>query len=556
MNTPHHLEDRHREVVRLIAPMRSILALARQVKCATLLGKALLALVVITGFSGDAFGAATNNILLIIADDYGFDSSSLYNSNPAASQPPTPNIAALAQRGVLFRNAYANPVCSPTRSCIITGQYGFRTGIGTVVGGATGAPPLMAAQFTLPEAFAANPGAGYSLAQFGKWHLGSGGVAGANFPNTRGGWPHYAGGLGGAIENYTNWTKTVNGVTTSNYTVYATTDLVNDAVTWITARGTNKWFAWVAFNAPHTPYHIPPASLAPGYATNTGIGANRRQYEAMVEAMDTEIGRLLAAVDTNKNKTDIIFVGDNGTPGGVIQPPYVNGRGKDTLYEGGTHVPLIVAGPTVVSPGRTNDSLVHVVDFFSTILELAGVNVATTVGTNTIDSRSFLPVLKNTTRDVSYVYTEAFDYAAPSANDGRALRNDRYKLIRFSVSATEALYDLQSDPTELTNLLSSALTATVRSNYNALTWRLGDYQNLITAPTVLNAARTYPQFTLTVALNTNANYALWRAAALNDLAWAPVTNAIIVTNGTTSATLTDPFSLLDTYFYGAMATTP
>src|SRR4051812_1939178 len=78
--------------------------------------------------------AAQQNILLIIADDYGADSSSLYNStNAGASLPPTPNIDSLARSGVVFRHAYANPVCSPTRACLITGRYGFRTGVGDVV---------------------------------------------------------------------------------------------------------------------------------------------------------------------------------------------------------------------------------------------------------------------------------------------------------------------------------------------------------------------------------------------------------------------------------------
>src|SRR4051794_25685306 len=132
--------------------------------------------------------AEQKNILLIIADDYGVDSSSLYNTNASASLPPTPNVISLAQSGVLFRNAYANPVCSPTRACLITGRYGFRTGIGNVIAGA-GSPTLAGTEFTLPEAFAANPSLGYQLAQFGKWHLSNG----PNSPNTIGGWPHFAG---------------------------------------------------------------------------------------------------------------------------------------------------------------------------------------------------------------------------------------------------------------------------------------------------------------------------------------------------------------------------
>src|SRR5438128_889183 len=105
--------------------------------------------------------AAQQNILLIIADDYGADSSSLYNStNSGASLPPTPNIEALARSGVVFRNAYASPVCSPTRACLITGRYGFRTGVGDVVEGTSGAA-LKTNEFTLPEAFAANSALGY-----------------------------------------------------------------------------------------------------------------------------------------------------------------------------------------------------------------------------------------------------------------------------------------------------------------------------------------------------------------------------------------------------------
>ena len=287
--------------------------------------------------------AAPQNILLIIADDYGIDSSSLYNTNAAASQPPTPNINALAQSGVLFRNAYVNPVCSPTRSCLITGRYGFRTGIGDVIASAS-SPTLSASELTLPDAFAANASLGYQLASFGKWHLANG----INTPGTIGGWPHFAGSLQGAITSYTNWTKTVNGVSTAGYTNYATTDLVNDASAWIQARGTNNWFAWIAFNAPHTPLHLPPTNLCPHYATLSGtsidISTNPRKYfEAMVEALDTEIGRLLESV--NRTNTHIIFLGDNGTQS-VVQPPFPSNRGKNTLYEGGTHVPFIIVGAT------------------------------------------------------------------------------------------------------------------------------------------------------------------------------------------------------------------
>ena len=320
---------------------------------------------------------AANNILLIIADDYGVDSSSLYNTNGSAVLPPTPNIVSLAQQGVRFEQAYANPLCSPTRACIITGRYGFRTGVGTAIEGA-GSATLSTSEYTLPEALSAS-GTGYAMAQFGKWHL----ALGANSPANVGGWPYFAGSTGGALPDYTNWTKVVSGVTSNGYTNYATTDVVNDAIAWINARGTNHWFAWVAFNAPHTPLHKPPTNLAPNYAglsgTQMSINSNPALYfDAMVQAMDTEMGRLLAAVSLTN--THVIFIGDNGTPPKSIQPPYPSNHAKATIYEGGTRVPWIVAGPAVTTPGQTNLSPVHVADLFSTILEMAGTSAAAAAG--------------------------------------------------------------------------------------------------------------------------------------------------------------------------------
>ena len=497
------------------------------------------------------FAAAPQNILLIIADDYGADSSSLYNStNNGASLPPTPNIVSLAQSGILFRNAYANPVCSPTRACLLTGRYAYRTGVGDVV--LTGNGTLQASEFTLPEAFAANPTLGYHLAQFGKWHLANG----VNTPSTLGGWTNFAGSLMGAISSYTNWTKTVNG-SSSTTTNYATTDIVNDATAWIQARGTNPWLAWVAFNAPHTPFHLPPTNLCPHYATLSGttqdINANPRKYfEAMTEAMDTEIGRLLAAV--NRANTHIIFLGDNGTQGNVLQPPYPSTHDKDTLYEGGTHVPFIIAGPSVVNPNRTNDSLVHVVDVYSTILEMAGANIATRVPTNvTIDGQSLLPILQGGSNSRRYVFTEVFGLDRPPGSSGKALRNSQFKLIQFD--NRQEFYDLAVDPYEKTNLLSSALTATAQSNYFSLTLRLGGYQQTIAQPVINGKSRSGNQFTLTVPSAVNLNYSLWRAAELSDLSWAPVINAIVATNNSV-VSLTDTNASGGAEFYQVVGTVP
>ena len=112
------------------------------------------------------YAAAQRNILLIIADDIGADSSSLYNTASATvSLPPTPTIESLAKRGVVFRNAWACPECSPTRASILTGRYPYRTGVLDALG--MGDPPLSTAEFTLPKAFS-NSAPNYHLAQFGK----------------------------------------------------------------------------------------------------------------------------------------------------------------------------------------------------------------------------------------------------------------------------------------------------------------------------------------------------------------------------------------------------
>ena len=177
--------------------------------------------------------SAQRNILVLIADDFGIDSHSLYNTtNGGATLPPTTNINALVQSGVLFRNAYANPTCSPTRAALLTGRYGFRTGVTTALSSNT-ALGIYTNEYALPEVLRAKAALGYHTTAFGKWHLGSGNTG----PSVVGGWTNYAGGLGGALASYTNWVKVVNGGTPTTRTNYPTTDVVNDAVAWIQARG-------------------------------------------------------------------------------------------------------------------------------------------------------------------------------------------------------------------------------------------------------------------------------------------------------------------------------
>jgi arylsulfatase B len=408
-----------------------------------------------------ATGLHAGNVLLVIADDLGADGFPL-TSQAGASVPPMPNLATLKNSGVLFTRAYGHPVCSPSRAAMLTGRQPFRTGIGAQLTGAA-SPQLQAAEFTLPEAFAANPATGHGLAMFGKWHLNAG--AGTNdTPRTIGGWPHFAGSISGALPDYSSWTKVTNGVAAAT-TDYATSDAVDDAIDWIAARGNAPWFAWVALNAPHAPLHQPPLNLH-GY--DAAAATNRNLYEAMCEAMDTEIGRLLAEVDLTK--TTVIFIGDNGTPQNVIQPPYTAAHSKGTLYEGGTRVPLIIAGKGVASPNRSSAVPVHSVDLYATVLELAGINVAATqpVG-QAIDSHSVMPVLANTADTPRHAFFQQFGADLTTAQSGQAIVDAAgYKLIQFD-DGHEEFYKTGTDLNETTTLLGNvALSAADQAAYAAL----------------------------------------------------------------------------------------
>jgi len=329
--------------------------------------------------------------------------------------------------------------------------------------------------------------------------------------------------------------------------------------------------------------------------------ALRPYYEAMIQSLDTEIGVVLGTID--RTNTDVIFIGDNGTPIAVQQPPFINtnvpetlagnGHAKFTIFEGGARTPLIVAGPDVAGPGRTNDTLVNEPDLFSTIQELAGINVAATLPTNVIiDSVSLLPALRaDVIRPTPFVIEEQFNQSA--AADGITLRNGEFKLIHFynhtNDVSNERLYDLASDPYEFTNLLAAPLTATAQSNYYSLQLNLGrsvTFENtqyrrtLIPYPSVNNVVFTNGAFYVNeqyTQISTNANTAnfvapaaptqypdqksldytltLWRSPELdNPLAWVPVATTTISsgTNSTlviTNTVLTDAGANADHYFY-------
>ena len=419
------------------------------------------------------------NILLIIADDYGIDATRYYpKTDRRVTTPPapaTPVLAKLAADGILFRNARAQPSCSPTRATILTGRYGFRTGIGKPVpkDPADTVPLFYQSEFTLPEAlakaFAPLPGEGYLTSHIGKWHL----SRGINDPNDQG-WQYFSGPdpkLAG-LDDYYRWPKVVNGVP-SNATVYATTDQVNDALAEIDKAGlaNRNYFIWLALSAPHAPYQLPPLDLTTYDATPPTGAPRRTYYEATIEAMDKELGRLLERVDLAT--TTVIFLGDNGTPNEVTASPYNADHAKLRVYEQGVKVPMIVAGAAVVAPGREVTSLVNTLDLFPTILRLAGINPADVLPSGTkIDGVSFLPYIANTSTAPirPWAYADKFDLAYNQKWE-RAINDSRYKLIERAKGLqwpVREFFDLQTDPYETKNLLKNTLTSTQKKKLNYL----------------------------------------------------------------------------------------
>lgn len=407
------------------------------------------------------------NVILIIADDLGTDYLGFYEDHKDTVD--IPNLRALVNKGIRFKYAYSNPVCSSTRAGILTGRYSFRTGVGNVVGGSGGSGVLDTNELSIPDLLQLyNPD--ITKANIGKWHLHQPSPM-SNLKNPqRLGYNYFEGPFIGALPSYTNWTKYTNGVA-STVTNYATSENVNNAVSWLKTQNQKPFFLWLAFNAPHDPLHLPPAGLH-SYTNLSGtaqdIKKNPKEYfKADIQALDHEIGRLFDSLQVlNKlDSTDIIFIGDNGQIPKVAQIADTS-HAKGTIYEYGIHIPFIIAGASVINPGRTSDALVNTTDIFATVVELFGyTDWKTQVPSGTqVDSKSILPVIKNQLNEIRpWAFSEIFKPVSDSI-DGKAIRNKVYKLIQFNYGKQE-FYDLENDPFEAVDLLLSPMSDTQISNY-------------------------------------------------------------------------------------------
>ena len=412
--------------------------------------------------NNETLNSSKPNILLIIADDFGLDACPGYNIG--ATKPNMPHLQNMINNGITFDNFWAFPMCSPTRASILTGKYGVKTGVLN----ASNASTINANEKTLQTYLDEKLGKVYSHSIIGKWHLSNG------EPNrpTQMGIDYYAGLLSGSVNSYYDWNLVENGISNPS-SEYITTKITDLAINWINNQDKN-WFCWLAYSVPHTPFHLPPTQMhSQGNlpTDQTSINANPQPYFiAMVESMDYEIGRLLNRIPQDElNNTIIIFMGDNGTAGQVIQNPYVSNRSKGSIYQGGIAVPLVVTGKGITRTGVRDKNLISSTDLFVTIAQIAGIN--TSEYENSISFYSLFT--KATTNNRNYNYSEVLNDLP--IKSGYTIRNNTYKLIKLD-NGTERFYNLIKDPYETNNLIDR-LTTNEQIVYNQLIHEANQIRN-------------------------------------------------------------------------------
>lgn len=329
-------------------------------------------------------GAAERpNILFILADDLGS-----YDVGWRGSNIKTPNLDKLALGGARLDQFYVQPVCSPTRAALLTGRYPMRHGlqVGVVRPWAQHGLPLE--ERTLPQALRE---AGYITGLFGKWHLGH--FAPEYLP-TRRGFDRQYGHYNGALDYFEHtrdggfdWHRNDKVCRDEGYSTFLVAD---EAAKFIREHdGKKPFFAYVPFNAVHTPLQAPESYKEP----YSGIAGNRRTYAAMTTAMDEAIGRIVAAVEARgwRTNTLIVFSSDNGGPNpGRLTSNGPLRAGKGTIYEGGVKTCAFANWPGRVPSNSVVNAPLHIADWYPTLLKLAGATLAQKLS---IDGRDAWPAI-------------------------------------------------------------------------------------------------------------------------------------------------------------------
>jgi arylsulfatase A-like enzyme len=395
-------------------------------------------------------------VVLVITDDQGYGDLSIHG-NPYLS---TPNIDSVARAGVQFTQFHVCPVCSPTRSSLMTGRYNYRTG---VVDTYLGRSLMRPSEVTLAEQFRA---ASYRTGIFGKWHLGD------NFPmrpmdqgfdaavTLRGGGLAQPSGPPG--NGYFDPELEENG-RPKKYAGYCTDIYFREALAWIEQNRQDPFFAYIATNAPHDPFQVKDEWTAPFRAK--GVDDTTAKIYGMVANVDENVGLLLAHLRRLKLEDDtvLIFMTDNGPQ----RERYNAGmRGlKGSVYEGGIRVPFFLKWPKGVKAGGTIDRVAAHIDVFPTLNEICAMPLPKGVQ---VDGRSLWPLISGKSRSPAWpdrnIFTQWHRGDVPKAGVNCMVRNQRYKLVD-----RKELYDLVNDPAESKDIAAAAplVADQLRAAYDA-----------------------------------------------------------------------------------------
>lgn len=406
------------------------------------------------------------NIVLILADDLGWADVGCYG----ADLHETPHIDRLARDGMRFTDAYAMPVCSPTRGALLTGRHAARIHITIWAEGSLKGPQnrkllqgdslhdLPHTETTLAKHL---QGAGYLTALVGKWHLGGA----DHFPETHGFDVNIGGTHWGAPQTFW-WPYSGTGRFGPEFRYvphlefgkpgeYLTDRLTDEAIRVIDHAGDRPFFLYLAHHAPHTPIEAKEkdtkhfeARLKPDMHHQNPV------YAAMVKSLDDSVGRVLAHLKERDLEKDtlVVFVSDNGgfigidRKSGQTMPVTSNAplrSGKGSCYEGGTRVPLIIRWPGVTTAGTECATSVVVMDLFTTLLGAAGLSAPSDVISDGLDLK---PLLVNPSaaidRDALFFhYPHYYETTTPVS----AVRAGDWKLLEYFEDDHIELYNLKND---------------------------------------------------------------------------------------------------------------
>lgn len=427
------------------------------------------------GFSAAAFNAAgcgtgkvPPNFLFILVDDLGWTELGCYGSRLAE----TPNLDLLAESGIRFTDAYAScPVCSPTRASIMSGRHPARLNITDWIPGNNPRDrkllgpedrhELPLEEKTIAEALREQ---GYKTFFAGKWHLGSEGF----FPEDQGfdtniGGHHLGQPPGGYYSPYNN-PRLDDGPEGE----YLPDRLTDETIRFIDGSAGSPFLAFLSFYTVHTPIQASLRHIEKYEDKAAGVvpdgpeylpehdGATKQfqdnpDFASMVEAMDENVGRLLDALEARglDEETVVIFTSDNGGlstlfPGRTAPTSNRPLRaGKGWCYEGGIRVPLIVRIPGIRRGGIVTDIPVTSMDFYPTILELAGLSL---LPEQHLDGASLAPLLRDgSAPDREALFWHYPHYHGSAWTPGAAVRSGDWKLIEFYDKEKIELYNLKKD---------------------------------------------------------------------------------------------------------------